>query len=98
MKKLTNNHSENGMKTSILAIFCLTVAMMSTNVLATGNRTGAHARHSRTQSSGSFKGEMKNMFKSIGHGFRHGGHAIRGVARHTGRRVKAGIHAAKRQR
>lgn len=86
------------MKKTLVIFLGLAAAVMSANALAAGDGTAAHARHSRTQPSGSFKGEMKTMFKSIGHGFKHGGHAIRGVARHTGRRVKAGAHAARRQR
>jgi hypothetical protein len=73
------------MKTSILAVFCLVAVVRNVQVLAAGDGAGAHARHSRTQSSGSFNGELKTMFKTLGHVFKHGAHAVRGVARHTGR-------------
>lgn len=86
------------MKKSLVAILCLAAVLISVNAQAAGDRAATHARHSRAQSSGSFKGEMKTMFKSIGHGLKRGGHAIGSFARHTGRRVKAGVRAAKRQR
>lgn len=46
----------------------------------------------------SFKSDIKHVFKSIGHGFHHMGHSIHDFAKHTGRRVRAGAHAARHQR
>lgn len=46
----------------------------------------------------SFKSDMKHMFKSVGHGLHRMGHSIQNFAMHTGRRVKAGYHAARHQR
>lgn len=89
------------MKKSALAILiCITTLAMS--VPAWAGDTGADRVVSLQPAAGyqtvSFKSDMKHMFKSIGHGFHRMGHSIHDFAKHTGRRVKAGVHAARHRR
>lgn len=89
------------MKKSALAILiCATALAMSTPAWAGDG--GADRVVSLQPAPGyqavSFKSDMKHMFKSIGHGLHRMGHGIQNFAKHTGRRVKAGYHAARHQR
>lgn len=89
------------MKKSALAILiCATTLAMSAPAWAGGD--GADQVVTLQPAQGyqtvSFKSDMKHMFKSIGHGFHRMGHSIHDFAKHTGRRVKAGVHAARHHR